>query len=515
MTRSVLGSFSLALFGAILAAPTAHADWVEASSDYFVIYGDMKEKAATQFAERLERFNAAMARVHRHEQPKPSPSNRVTVYVVASREEVQEVTAVKNRDLAGIYIPRAGGSVAVVPKLKGPSSQFDLSGEMVLYHEYAHHFMKGFTRRAYPRWFVEGFAEFFAGVRFKANGDVDLGMPAYHRVYELAQGRKVPIRSLLEFDGGAGDSKSGFDSFYGQSWALFHYLQMAPERTGQIDKYAQQLAAGTPAVQAAEAAFGDLSQLDKDTQRYLKKRTASILRLRPEMLTIGTVAVRKLGPGEAAMMPVTIESNVGVNEEEAKALVPEARKVAARYPDDAAVLSALAEAELDAGNDDEAIAAADRALAIDAKQVNAHIQKGYALSRKVRSGALPATAWKDVRNQFAKANQAENDHPVPLVQFYLSYKAQGLRPTKNAIDGLVWAMELAPFDGSLRWIVAQQMISDERLKDAASALAPLAYSPHPGEHTDKARELLKDVEERLAKASEGSSSGSEPAAEQR
>jgi cytochrome c-type biogenesis protein CcmH/NrfG len=70
-------------------------------------------------------------------------------------------------------------------------------------------------------------------------------------------------------------------------------------------------------------------------------------------------------------------------------------------------------------------------------------------------------------------------------------------PTKNAIDGLEWALALAPFDGSLRWLVAQQMISDERYQDAVAALGPLAYSPHPGEHADAARQLLKEVEAKL------------------
>jgi hypothetical protein len=162
------------------------------------------------------------------------------------------------------------------------------------------------------------------------------------------------------------------------------------------------------------------------------------------------------------------------------------------------VLTALAEAEFDAGNDDAAIAAADAALAIDPQQVNAHIQKGYALAHKVESGALPKEAWKDVRKQFVKANGVEHDHPVPLVQFYLTYVMQGERPTKNAVDGLEWAMQLAPFDASLRWLVAQEMVADERYKEAALTLGPLAYSPHPGKNTEEALKLLKDVEARLA-----------------
>lgn len=492
MRYIALGCFSFLLF----VAP-ARAEWLEASSDHFLIYGDQDEKAVKGFAERLERFHAAMAYVYRTQQTKPSPSNRVTIFVVSSAAQVREVTASKNRYVAGIYIPRAGSSVAVIPKLRAASKQ-ELSGETILYHEYAHHFMTAaLTERAYPRWFVEGFAEFFAGVQFEPSGVVRLGVPPHYRAMELFYAREVPIRRLLDFDGGIGDAKSGYDSFYGQSWLLFHYLQMEPERAQQMSKYGQLLAAGRSAIEAAEGAFGDFDQLEKDMESYMRRRKLKVLALDRSMVATGPVTMRKLRPGEAAVMPIMIESKVGVSSEEAQSLVPEARKVADRHPDDPAVLAALAEVEFDAGNDDAAIAAADRALAIDPQRINAHIQKGYALSRKVRSGVLAKEFSKDVRMQFVKANQVENDHPIPLVQFYLGYLEEDQRPTKNAIDGLEWALQLAPFDPSLRWLVAQQMISDERFKEAALTLAPLAYSPHPGEHTDRARQLLKDVEARL------------------
>lgn len=486
-----LGCFSFFLFVA-----AAHAEWLEASSDHFLIYGDQDEKTVKRFAERLERFHAAMVYFYGTERTKPSPSNRVTIFVVSSAAQVREVAGTKNRYLAGIYIARAGSSVSVIPKLRAASTQ-ELSGETILYHEYAHHFMTALTERAYPRWFVEGFAEFFAGVQFEPNGAVRLGVPAHHRAMELFHAREVPIRRLLDFDGGIGDAKSGYDSFYGRSWLLFHYLQMEPERAQQLSKYGQLLAAGRSAIEAAEGAFGDFDQLEKDMESYLRRRKINVLELDHSKVATGPFTVRKLRPGEAAMMPIMIESKVGVSSEEAKSLVPAARKVADRHPDDPAVLAALAEVEFDAGNDDAAIAAADRALAIDPQRINAHIQKGYALKRKVRNGVLPKEFSKDVRMQFIKANKVENDHPIPLVQFYLGYMEEGQRPTKNAIDGLERALQLAPFDPSLRWLVVQQMISDERFKEAALTLAPLAYSPHPGEHTDRARQLLKDVEARL------------------
>ncbi len=481
----------------LLFASVAKADWLEANSDHFVIYSDQSEKSLRLFAERLELFHAAMAQVLRKQLTKPSPSNRVTIYVVSNEGEVRELVRANSRFLAGVYLPRAGSTVALIPQLKGARSKLQLSPETILYHEYAHHFMAGITVRAYPRWFVEGFAEFFAGVRFRAE-NVDLGMPATHRALELEFSRRVPIRQLLSYDGGAEDPKFGSDAFYGESWALFHCLEFEPARAGQLTKYQDLLAQGTPALEAAEGAFGDLDTLEKDVRAYWRRRLLSYLVLDRNTLVTGPINVVRLSPGSAEMMPTAIRFKVGVTPEEAVALLPEARRIAAQYPDDAAVLADLARAEFDTGNDDAAIAAADRAIASDPKQINAQIQKGYALFHKVKTGVLPKESWVDVRSQFVKANKIENDNPIPLVEYYVSYLVQGEQPTKNSIDGLAWAMQLAPFDSSVRWLVAQQLISDDRLADAALTLAPLAYSPHRNENTERALKLLKDVEARIA-----------------
>jgi tetratricopeptide (TPR) repeat protein len=496
MTRVFLRSSACAFAAlCLLVSGPAKADWVEVTSDHFVIYGDQDAEAVRSFAERLELFHAAMSRLMQSQQAKPSPSNRVTIFSVASDERVREIAGTGSPFLNGFYEPRAGGSFAVVPKLKSASRvQRDLASETTLYHEYAHHFMSELTSRSFPRWFVEGFAEFYSGVRFRQDGTVLLGTPANHRAYELAYSKEVPIRTLLEFDGGRSQASKTYDSFYGQSWALFHYMFFEPARAGQMRKYQTLLATGDTALEAAEGAFGDLDQLERDIEGYVRRSRLGAFALQRSDLVIGPISLRPLRAGEAAMMPTFIRSKRGVTREQARELVPEARKVADLYPQDPAVQTALAEAEYDAGNDDAAIAAADRALALDPNRVNAHIQKGYALRHKIDEGRLPKEAWKDVRSQFVKANGLEHDHPIPLIYFYLSFVEQGEVPSKVAVEGLEWAMALAPFDPQLRWLVAHQMIHDERWPEAATTLAPLAYSPHPGEHTDQALQLLKEVE---------------------
>ncbi len=195
-------------------------------------------------------------------------------------------------------------------------------------------------------------------------------------------------------------------------------------------------------------------------------------------------------------MDVRVQSRSGVNAEEAAQVVVEARELATTYPDEPEVQAALAEAEFDAGNDEAAIVAADRALAGNPSHINALLQKGYALTRIAAEGANP-DAWKTARSHFVAMNSVEADHPVPLLYFYLSFTRQGLEPSKNAVAGLEWALQLAPYDANLRMTAAQQQMKDKRYAVAIQTLGPLAYSAHVnGENTALA--LLEIAKRELA-----------------
>jgi len=212
------------------------------------------------------------------------------------------------------------------------------------------------------------------------------------------------------------------------------------------------------------------------------------------MLTAGTITLRRLTAGEAAMMPLRIRSKRGVGSEQAAALVAEARGIAARFAGDAAVLSALAEAEYDAGNDGAAIAAADAALAIDAAQTDAYIQKGYALFRQAADADDRAAAYRRARAPFVTLNHQEPDHPLPLLYFFRSFVAQGIDPTPLALDGLARAVLMAPFDFDLRMTAGLAMIRAGRPGEARIALTPVAFQPHGGGQAEAARRVLARID---------------------
>ncbi|MBC2670507.1 hypothetical protein ACFOON_03040 [Novosphingobium piscinae] len=484
----------MALVAAAFAPTVARAEWTEASSAHFVVYADESEAQIRRFAEQLERYHAALAMLTNASPEPPSPSNRVTVYVVRSEQDVRKLHGGNNRFLGGFYLPRAGGSLAIVPTVRTNSRDLDQSMSTLL-HEYTHHFMLTSSNFPMPRWYAEGAAEFFSAATFPSAGGVVIGRPALHRAAELLVpgfARDVPVSELL--DPPKQTPSRRYDAFYGKSWLLFHYLTFDPERKGQLNRYLQGLTKGRSSREAALEAFGDLAVLEHDLDRYLIKRRMMSFDLKPSLVPSGPVSLRRLAAGEAAILPVRIRSERGVDAEQAKALLVEARAVAARHPDDPRVQAALAEAEHDAGNDREAIAAADAALARDPTLAKAYVQKGLAQFRLAEEAADRAAAYRQARVTFAQLNRREPDHPLPLIYFYYSYMRQDLPPTELAFNGLLKASRLAPFDLGLRMTLVSELVRRHRLADARAAARPIALNPHAGPLARAAQRVIARID---------------------
>ena len=474
----------------------AYAEWHEASSENFLVIADQNEKDTREFAERLERFHTAMYYILGRETQKISPSNRVTIYVVRSSSDVRKLAGDKSGFLQGFYQARAGGSVAFTARVESNGADVSQS-EQVLFHEYAHHVMHSTNQWSTPRWLSEGFAEFFSTARFEKNGGVGLGLPANHRAAELALAKDVPIQALLDASAYKKPKKGAYDEFYGRSWLLYHYLLLSGKRPRQLINYQVALANGAAELDAANTAFGDLNQLEKEMNAYLAQRRLKYIPIPGEKLKVGAITVRKMRDAEAAMMPVILVSKRGVNADTAKALLPQAQSIARSYPNDPFVLAALAEAEHDAGNYAVALQTADKALAADPASINAHVQKIYALSQLAVNSDEPDSTWKLVRRAVAALNRVEVEHPIPLIYFYRSLKLAGKDITEIAAHGLERALQLAPYDKNVRWELTQQLVAEEKYAIAYRILLPLANDPHTRSDDNPAIKLLAQIKQKL------------------
>ncbi|MEO0501315.1 MAG: hypothetical protein AAF205_12285, partial [Pseudomonadota bacterium] len=245
-----------------LAAP-ASAAWRVAETENFRIYSEGSEKTLTMRAERLERFDLLLRRLTRVPDDRTMPP--LTVYMTNNPAHLADATGV-GRSIAGFYIANADGIAAFVSR----SARGGPTGDDILLHEYVHHFMMQHFPLAYPRWYVEGFAEYFQTADL--DGDfIAYGVPSKMRTRALASFPWVPMDLVLKDEvGPLGDL--GATMFYAQSWLLTHYLQRTETHAEKLPDYMELVANGAAPVAAFEETFGiEVDTLERVLRAYARK----------------------------------------------------------------------------------------------------------------------------------------------------------------------------------------------------------------------------------------------------
>ena len=473
-------AYAAAIVAAVLGwATPASADWYQAKSKHFTVYADESPADLKKFAEQLERFDAAVRVGRGVPDVKEGASSRVTLFVLRDLAAVREIYGDANAPIGGFYLPKASGSVAFVPQ-RSPEGKFNLSGQNIFFHEYTHHLMFEDTDRPLPQWVSEGFAEFFASPKFNDDGSVTIGAPPLYRAQTLYDNFGLPLDKML-----SGDylyiTLPEFASIYGRGWLLTDLLTFDPQRRGQMTTYLNEIQSGVPALKAAQDAFGDFKQLDRELNALFKKDSFTVTTIPADKLNVPPVSVQPLSPPLAE--DISVLAGLARGGSKAHGTSGRARSVAAKYPGDADAQAILAEADVADGNFEEAVRAADRALQIRPQSYDALVAKGEALLDIAKKNPAGAD-WNAVRAPLVQANKVDSEAAEPLLLFYQSYLAQGVHPTSNAIDGLAYAVVLAPQDSKLRMELVKQLIDDSKFDDARKALATIAFSPHQGKWHD-------------------------------
>jgi tetratricopeptide (TPR) repeat protein len=488
-------------------AVPAHAAWVEATTDHFVVDADAPEAKVSELATRLERFDAALRLLYGTPDDPSRKSNRVHIYAAAQSVIDSTSGSLHSGSIGGFYKPRAGGSVIMTAALSSNGAG-QMDAQVVLLHEYSHHFMFSSFPVAYPLWFSEGFAEFNSHVDFRPDGALDIGLPDKERANVLLghtliyadgsrsdSGSALPIAQLLDPPRRLLSNGAFLNMIYGRGWLLTNYLMLSSDRRLQLSAYLDGMNRGMSSMDAAKKAFGNVNQLGLDLATYLRNRRLLAPFRVPAPTQPIKVTTRVLTVGAAAMMPVHMRSTAGVSPAEAKALVLQAERRAAPYPDDARVQVELAEAEFDAHNDDAADAAVDRALKIDPANATALLYKGrVAIDRASTAKAADAATWTAARGWYVRANRLDPNAAEPLILYFQSFPAAHVQPSESALQGLERAEVLAPEDSGVRWQLAKYLLSRGDSSSARDLLQPIAFAPHERENGDVSRAVIERID---------------------
>ena len=468
----------------------ARAEWREATSSNFVVYTEGSENDAREFAAKLERYNYVLRRFHNVREPAQAP--RFRVFLLEDIEAVQRLAG--SRSVGGYYVPTARALMFIGMRNAGAQRNFE--PDAVLFHEYLHHFMFQYFPATYPVWYSEGYAEFWATMRFLDNGVVEVGHQQEGRYGSFVQGRWVPLRRLLTARSYADIPE--VDLIYAQGWLLSRYMFENAERRRQIQAYLNAINAGMSYEEAMNTHIGrNASQLNDELFEYASRGRYNVVRLPFRTIDVGTITVRTLSPGEQALVEQEIRISQGVRHTEMAGRAATIRRIAGGFPNDPNALNLLAEAEQLAGNLPAAAAAVDRLLGVAPNHPRGLMRKGELEVERLRAAnSTDRAAWAAARQYLVRAMQAAPNDPVVHEAYYDSFTAQGVLPPDDAQNALYTAHELAPSDPELNYKLARDFEQRNMIREAIAIIRPDAFRTplRRGESESERRERERQEE---------------------
>jgi len=485
----------------VLPMPALADDWWEAETSHFVVLSESSEREARELAVKLERFDEALRFLqNKPAETAPVPrSAKLTLHHFGTTADIGYLLLGRPNSVAGFFVPRAGNSVAFVPRkdesvssrnssIVRPDEYTSMDPQSVLFHEYAHYFMYQHAPAAYPAWYSEGSAEVYGTLQLAADG-FRLGEPALHRQTTLKYLRGYSLKRLLDRT----DKFTGQDGaqVYALGWLLSHYLTFDPERQGQLGKFLALVNDGVPGGEAGEQAFGDLEKLERDLAKYGTGRMP-VIDVRRDDYSAPTATVRQLREDEVARMPLAMRLARGLDDEdeqkEARSLVGDARALESRFPVSVPVLLVAAEIEFEAKNDARAEQVARRILELDGNNSRAHLLLGRVA---LRQGEADPSKFAEARRSFATVSRLDPNRPEAFFGYYQSFLKASETPPDDARLALERAYESARFDSEIRVTLAHLYLMEDRDGEAVALLGPIINDPHGGKPAERLRSAVE------------------------
>lgn len=459
----------------------AQAAWIRAETERFIVYGDGRDKAARNLAERLTMFDTAL-RILNPSVLKKAPGRKLEVYLVADGREMRRVDPRLGERIGGFYRAAPQATFAVVRTGAGPMDVDD-----VLFHEYAHHFMLENFPSAYPGWFIEGWAEYFMTAEVTSKG-IKVGGYNENRAYWLFAAPWLPLETVL--------SKAPFEIepakrhlYYGQAWLLMHYMRGDPARVDQINKAIRAIAAGEPSAKAMRDATGLTTlELTKALRGY---RKLPMMMVTPPMAGPTQVTITPLpATAEAFLLDNLRLATASVAQPDA-ALLADIRTRAARYPGDRLAELTLARAEFNFGDTAAGEAIAQRRLKEAPEDVELLYLAGMGqILAAERAPDTHVERLRAARKLLGKAYALDQDDYRILLAYAYSRSAEPAYPTENDLNVLLEARALAPSVQMTSVWAGAALIKRDRRDQAVGMLSGVGNDPHGGRLAAQARALL-------------------------
>jgi hypothetical protein len=473
----------LTLSVSLAASWPAQAKWLKAESALFTVYSEGKESELRDFTEKLYEFDSVLRRMTGLKAP--HAPNKFTIYLMHQRGQLKDVAPRVSSAAAGFY--RSSFQASVATAIRTPIT--GITPEIILFHEYVHHFVRQYFPAAYPVWFTEGFAEYFSTATFEG-ARVVMGAAMPGRAYQLINQTPRHVSKILA-PASTGDIDSLFNA---QSWLIVHYMMTDAERRAKMFKYLQAIGRGEDVEKSWVATFGGgFEDFHGVIKGYLAKGKLVGMAL-PRRKEAVEVSISVLSPAADDLL-LDHARLLFADPAEEPAFLASVRRKAERHEGDILAIQTLAMAEIFHGALDKADTALQKldAAAPDAANT-AYLRALRHIIAGRRTPEQRADQWRAARAPAALAFKRDPNHYAALYLYTLSVMEDGAVPNENTVNALLLAHQLAPQSDDIRLEAAAALYRAGRTAEAMALLRALAYATHAGAHSKAAHQMLNEME---------------------
>ena len=243
--------------------------WRSVRTNHLFVIGNAEPEKLRQVAVWLEFFHGAFGRlVSRNVIDSSVPTTVVVFRDDASFTPFKPLYQGRPANISGYFQP--GDDVNYIAISLDPRDPDPFS---TAFHEYVHLHTRNNVPGA-PIWLHEGLAELYGSLQFSGS-DALLGAPLSGYLYLLRQSELLPLKTLFSIGTDSPHynevDKNGI--FYGQSWALVHYLLLGNTgRQDQFKQFLQRVGSGDDPAKVIESVYGmTLATLEEDLRSYVRR----------------------------------------------------------------------------------------------------------------------------------------------------------------------------------------------------------------------------------------------------
>lgn len=427
------------------------SSWYRVESQHFVIYSDSRSEGVVELINSLERLDFLLRAYLKPFLVSQAGAPKLTVYFqdrVAWLPELGD----KPKDAIGLVSSCAAGvqafafNVEPIEAVKNEELAKGTPNEGLAYifHAYARHFLYRNTDIRAPDSFIDGFAHYFASVRFTDNqlvvGRAPVGMGAYmHHIddgnsYQLTYEQVLGAEKISKPD----DRIVQFE-FQARSWLLMHYMLSTAENRDKMVQYLNKVNEGLTPAKAFAAVFGlEGRRLNETLWRYRQPGLQVVRADVPELpqarmdFTSFTGAAGEFVLAEAKLKSCPDRAT-------GEALLKRLSLDAAKVPNVELAQLTLSRAQIDWGNPRDALAWLGAAARRSDAQAEVHYLLGLA-NLKLAERAQGGEREERLTAARRSLNQAATLRPnAPEVSFAL-YRAELLGKGEPAKTGVARAI---------------------------------------------------------------------------